>query len=377
MKKIDYRSIPRKLHLIITGEEGSGLTFVIRRESVPLVLGVTFLTLTLLSVGTWMGMGWLRQRNMFSTQVMELSNELTDLRGALDRRVDEKIAAKETAWQEKIEQLSASLAFQSTAIEKLWEERREIVSQYEERIAAIDQTQVIKIADIRTEYEEEIFEINQGYQQEVAELKQDKQELLEKTVTRLDERSRVIESMMSRIGVDLKIHDETENSGGPFIAIDEHYSERLLSRSDQYIDTIKKIPLGYPVNGKITSGFGRRRDPFNNQPSFHSGIDFKGRVGSKIEATADGKVVDSGYDSGYGQYVLVAHGNGYETMFAHLSKRLLTKGAKVKRGDIVGLMGNTGRSTGPHLHYEVRVNGKAVNPRKFLSVARLSFTVLQ
>ncbi|MCI5145503.1 MAG: M23 family metallopeptidase [Candidatus Electrothrix sp. AR3] len=169
------------------------------------------------------------------------------------------------------------------------------------------------------------------------------------------------------------------NRGGPFMAasVDEKYSKQLLSRSDRYIRTIKKMPLGPPMKkARITSGFGRRSDPFNRRLAFHAGIDFRGKIGDKILATADGVIKKSAYDKkGLGHYVTVRHGNGYETVFGHMSKRLLKKGDKVRRGQVVGLMGNTGRSTGPHLHYEIRYRGKAVDPKKYLSVAKLSFTV--
>jgi len=136
------------------------------------------------------------------------------------------------------------------------------------------------------------------------------------------------------------------------------------------------MPLGYPMEGRLTSGFGRRSDPINNRPAFHAGIDIKGNIGQKIKATADGVVKTSSYEkNGFGNFVILRHGNGYETVFGHLSKRLVKVGEKIQRGQVIGLMGNSGRSTGPHLHYEVRYNGEPINPKKYLSVAKLSFTV--
>ena len=136
------------------------------------------------------------------------------------------------------------------------------------------------------------------------------------------------------------------------------------------------MPLGYPMQGRLTSGFGRRSDPFNHRPAFHAGIDLKGSIGQKINSTADGIVTTSSYDkNGFGNLVVLRHGNGYETVFGHMSKRLVKKGERVQRGQVIGLMGNTGRSTGPHLHYEVHYKGEPINPKKYLSVAKLSFTV--
>ncbi|MCW5198630.1 M23 family metallopeptidase, partial [Desulfobulbus sp. F3] len=191
--------------------------------------------------------------------------------------------------------------------------------------------------------------------------------------------SKMIETMMSRIGIDLKIGGKPAvGSGGPFLAatVDRKYSEQLLERSDRYIKAIQQMPLGLPIKGRISSGFGSRLDPFNNQPAFHAGIDFKGSIGDNLTVTADGMVKETGFDQGgYGSYVIVRHGGGYETLFGHLSQVLVKRGNAISRGDMVGQMGSSGRSTGPHLHYEVRFHGKAVDPEKYLSVADLSFTV--
>ena len=128
------------------------------------------------------------------------------------------------------------------------------------------------------------------------------------------------------------------------------------------------MPLGYPMRGRITSAFGRRSDPFNSRPAFHAGIDLKGPIGRKIKATADGIVKISSYDkNGFGNYVILRHGNGYETVFGHMQKRLVKKGERVRRGQVVGLMGNTGRSTGAHVHFEVLRAGTPVDPKRYIN----------
>ena len=355
MKKISYSMIPKQLHLVITGEVGSGLSFVVRRDHVAIMLAVTLSTLTALAVGTWLGIGFFQEKNSLALKTTLQADALRELSENFDQNLKEKLTAQKNAWQAKENGYHAQ-------IRNLKEEKEEIICRYEEEIASADISTVLKISGLLSELEQE---------------KQEKQELLEKTAVRLDERSRMIESVMSRIGVDVKVGKKnTANSGGPFIAIDEKYSESLLTRSDKYIKTIRRMPLGYPMQGRITSGFGRRSDPFNNRPSFHAGIDFKGRVGQKIKATADGIVTISSYDkNGFGNFVILRHGNGYETVFGHMSKRLVKQGERIQRGQLIGLMGNTGRSTGPHLHYEVRYNRKPINPKKYLSVAKLSFTV--
>ena len=347
--------IPKRLHLVVTGETGAGLSFVVRRDHVAIILAVILSSLTALAVGTWLGIGFFQEKNSLAFKTTLQADALRELSEHFEQNLQDQLATQKNAWQAKEDAYHAE-------IQSLREEKEEIICRYEEEIASADVSTALKFTGLLAELEQE---------------KQEKQDLLEKTAVRLDERSRMIESVMSRIGVDVKVGKKnTANSGGPFIAIDEKYSKSLLSRSDNYIKTIKKMPLGYPMRGRLTSGFGRRSDPFNNRPAFHAGIDIKGKIGQKIQATADGVVKVSSYaKNGFGNYVILRHGNGYETVFAHMSKRLVKQGEKIQRGQVVGLMGNTGRSTGPHLHYEVRYKGKPINPQKYLSVAKLSFTV--
>lgn len=125
-------------------------------------------------------------------------------------------------------------------------------------------------------------------------------------------------------------------------------------------------PAIKPVSTRITATYGYRRNPFTNRGSeFHRGIDFSGDTGTSIRATGDGVVIFAGWQSGYGKMVIISHGYGYTTLYGHNSKLLVEKGDKVKRGEIISKMGSTGRSTGSHLHYEVRLNGTTVNPAKY------------
>lgn len=149
--------------------------------------------------------------------------------------------------------------------------------------------------------------------------------------------------------------------------------ERLglsLARMDAYEQGLEGIPQVVPADGGIiTSGFGYRSDPFTGGGAFHPGLDFKGAFGAPIHAAADGRVSFVGQIRGYGNVVEISHGNGLLTRYAHMSKTMATIGQEVAAGDTIGAIGSTGRSTGPHLHFEVRINNGVVNPRPFLERA--------
>lgn len=121
-----------------------------------------------------------------------------------------------------------------------------------------------------------------------------------------------------------------------------------------------------PARGWLTSGFGYRISPFTGKPALHAGLDIAAAPGSPVYAPADGVVTFSSYDESYGKLISVDHGYGVSTRFAHLSQTYVQAGQRVNKWDVIGAVGNTGRSTGPHLHYEVRVNGTPVNPRNYI-----------
>ncbi len=203
----------------------------------------------------------------------------------------------------------------------------------------------------------------------------DREELLETSISRLDEKSKVIQEVMDQIGIEIKVEDDPDHSGGPFIADERQYGELLLEQTDRYLEVIRQMPLGRPVPGRISSKYGRRTDPLVRRKAFHPGIDFRGRTGDRIRATGDAIVKKVGRNNILGRHVILSHGNGYETIFAHMSKTLVNKGEKIQRGQVIGLIGNTGRSTGSHLHYGIRRNGKSIDPMKYLRVADISLTV--
>ncbi|WP_174522240.1 M23 family metallopeptidase [Sphingobium amiense] len=164
--------------------------------------------------------------------------------------------------------------------------------------------------------------------------------------------------------------DATEINMSPLGPSDVGFSNLFasLQRMDGNAKTAAYIPSGRPVEKlSLTSNFGVRSDPFNGGARMHKGIDIPGPIGTPIHATADGIVSRSGWASGYGNLVQISHGSGMETRYGHMSKLLVAENSYVKRGQIIGLMGSTGRSTGSHLHYEVRVDGAAINPLPFVA----------
>lgn len=138
---------------------------------------------------------------------------------------------------------------------------------------------------------------------------------------------------------------------------------QLAKNKEQMLRCIPAIqPLSDKEMKRFASGFGYRIHPIYKTKKFHSGVDLTAKTGTKIHATGDGVVKRAQFGRGYGKLILIDHGYNYETIYGHMSKLLVKVGQKVKRGDVIGLVGNTGTSTGPHLHYEIRKNGKAVNP---------------
>ena len=146
------------------------------------------------------------------------------------------------------------------------------------------------------------------------------------------------------------------------------YDEIIEMAKNQEI-RMENIPAIPPVLNKdltrVASGYGMRIDPVYHVRKFHQGMDFTAPTGTEVFATGNAKVKFSGWKQGYGNTIILDHGFGYETVYAHLYKSLVRKGQKVRRSDIIGLVGNTGKSTGPHLHYEVRLNDRPVDPRNY------------
>lgn len=195
---------------------------------------------------------------------------------------------------------------------------------------------------------------------------------------RFDTQARRMRSVLSDLGVNPA--KAPAGAGGPFVPLEPPGSgasafERQLYRInvaraqvDQYSHTLVAVPVRKPVVGEVdmSSPFGMRLDPFLGRPAVHTGIDLRGETGEPVHATATGRVSIAGREGGYGNMVEINHGNGLATRYGHLSEIDVDVGQTVRIGEVIGRIGSTGRSTGPHLHYETRINGEAADPQKFL-----------
>jgi murein DD-endopeptidase MepM/ murein hydrolase activator NlpD len=198
-----------------------------------------------------------------------------------------------------------------------------------------------------------------------------------------DSRMRRMRGVISDLGLNmaqLEAATPKGGMGGPFVPVpkpgadanvfDKQLYRIHLSRAqvDKLTRTLSLVPYRKPVIGNVefSSGFGVRSDPFLGRPAMHTGLDFRAATGDPVRATANGKVVTAGWSGGYGRMVEIDHGNGLSTRYGHLSEINVRLGEAIKIGQVIGAVGSTGRSTGPHLHYETRIDGDAVDPQKFL-----------
>lgn len=177
--------------------------------------------------------------------------------------------------------------------------------------------------------------------------------------------------------------DKTGSIGGPFIPVppkrnqdifQKRVEDARLAMQDalRIRKVVSMVPFRRPIDDKqeVTSSFGVRRDPFTGGMAMHSGMDFRGELGTPIYATAYGQVTEAGWAGGYGQMVEIEHGQGLATRYGHMSSILVKEGQKIVPGQLIGRIGSTGRSTGPHLHYETRIYGTAVDPIRFLKAGQ-------
>lgn len=200
----------------------------------------------------------------------------------------------------------------------------------------------------------------------------------EQRVNEIEQRQQLLAAMLAGEEIDPAVlrrivSSSAEGVGGPLEPVGgSDATFKQLFNSWKKLDSISQgaiaVPSEKPVRtAAFTSGYGVRSDPFRGAAAMHAGIDLAGPVGTPIYATADGVVSEAGYNSGgYGNLVKLNHGRGIETRYGHLSAILVAPGQRVTRGQQIGRMGSTGRSTGSHLHYEVRVDGRAVNPIPFM-----------
>jgi murein DD-endopeptidase MepM/ murein hydrolase activator NlpD len=198
----------------------------------------------------------------------------------------------------------------------------------------------------------------------------------------MESRMRRMRGVITDLGLDMaQLEAATPKAGigGPFVPVklppDAGAFERQLHRInatrtqvERLNRTLALVPYRKPVIGEVefSSGFGIRSDPFLGRPAMHTGLDFRAASGDPVRATANGKVVTSGWQGGYGRMIEIDHGNGLSTRYGHLSEINVKVGDLIRIGQVIGAVGSTGRSTGPHLHYETRIDGDAVDPQKFL-----------
>ncbi|MGC8970778.1 MAG: peptidoglycan DD-metalloendopeptidase family protein [bacterium] len=231
----------------------------------------------------------------------------------------------------------------------------------------------VKIQDLR-----KLEDINNRQRAEIARLNSEAEKLRSK-VEDLETLSKQVQALTEKtlkIDLSYKKSRRVYSSRGADVTLEEIYKKfnRLSNSIEVQKDNLNQVrsqleilyewkfsvPSGYPVFGPISSGFGFRGR------EFHTGIDIRTGIGTLVKATANGIVSYAGWRSGYGLTVAVRHNFGFSTIYAHLSKILVNVGKRIERGDIIGYTGMTGYTTGPHLHYEVRINDKPVDPRDYL-----------
>lgn len=189
---------------------------------------------------------------------------------------------------------------------------------------------------------------------------------------------------LARIPAELGLDAPTDGVGGPAVELRGldaplrptdpfEVFHAALGQIDQLKQMVDALPVRSPLVGKlrVTSSYGRRRDPFLGRPAMHTGIDLAAARGTAVHATASGKVTFAGWNGGYGRMIEIDHGNGHKTRYGHLSKIKVAEGDSIDPGQIIGAVGSSGRSTGPHLHYEMVQNGRRKNPATYLDLAAL------
>lgn len=207
-------------------------------------------------------------------------------------------------------------------------------------------------------------------------------EQIDRVTTLADDIDRTADSIanvLETAGFSVDVDKAETGIGGPLIAVDDRQMfEARVSQLDEAVarlEGVKKTAMTLPIHNPapgyaVSSSFGIRRDPLIGKPAMHAGMDFRVPYGLPVRASGAGKVVKAGWSGGYGRMVEVEHADGLTTRYAHMSKISVSVGDAVQRGTIVGKVGSSGRSTGPHLHYEVRREGTAIDPLKFIKAGR-------
>ncbi len=321
-----------RFHIIVTGENGRSSSFQISKRSLFTSLTTVIIGLIAICVFGYFTTGSHINNSLLSRKVDDLQGRLT--------------------------------------------ESKRIAKAYQQEIAALKSEHRDALAALTQEQETELATLKMVYDLENTNLQLENLRLMNTAVSDLNQRSELIETVMDTIGVKIEANGAAaDGSGGPYIPAEKASYDDLLKKVDDYLATIRMMPLGRPVSGAISSPFGNRIDPFNGQKAFHEGVDIRADRGEKVYATACGVITQAFKNGNYGNYVEIDHGNGYTTAYAHLQSFLVKPGESVEQGQIIGQVGNTGRSTGAHLHYEIRLNDRPINPAKYLKVADIAYPI--
>jgi len=215
---------------------------------------------------------------------------------------------------------------------------------------------------IKSEREQYLAKKNQrlAEQDRLSDLKGQKESKRAEVTSRAQDRERYLKKLQTEREAYEKALDELEALSEELVkTIQEMQKSSGVTRTG-------KLVFGWPANGKVTSPFGRRLHPITRKYHNHTGIDIAVKTGTFVKASEDGVVLSAGWLGGYGKCVILDHGQGYSTLYAHNSVLLAVPGTKVKKGQVIAYSGNTGLSTGPHVHFEVRLNGAPVDPMRYL-----------
>lgn len=234
------------------------------------------------------------------------------------------------------------------------------VSKYEESLEIIQQE--IESKDEIIQNQQETIKNNETEKNQLADTLKEQIENLDLTKSATSRSDSEVNSIKNSIA-------ETELLIRDYFGYSQKANELvalLHNKADNFQDTIDRYPDFYPTEGLIGSPFGYRKDPIDGTTRFHSGVDIGKRTGTPIFASAKGEVTFVGFESGYGLYIIVNHGNGYETKYAHINESFVQVGDIVEKGQHIASMGMTGRATGPHLHFEVILNDEVQNPANYI-----------
>ena len=368
----------KRFHIIVTGESGRSIALQLSKHKVVLSFSAAAAALLTVCVVSYFTTGSYLNSKRLSGKVDGLKAQL-EQRQTSTRHYAGQIAELKEKHGEQV--TSKQQEYEALLVELKEKHNEQVTSQqqeYETLLVELKEKHNEQVTSQQQEYEALLADQKVRFDLETTSLQLENVQLMNTAVSDLYERSELIESVMGTIGVEIKktaAAQDQKNSGGPFVPDNEISYDGLVQQVDNYLKTIRAIPLGRPVSGKISSRFGKRTDPVNKKKAIHEGVDIKGKRGDRILATASGKVIKATKNGGYGNYVEIDHGNGYITAYGHMQNYLVKKGERVKQGQVIGQVGSTGRSTGPHLHYEIQLNKKPIDPVKFIKVADISHTL--